>query len=416
MDKDHKCFTFAQFLNPINFDKFRELVEMLEVDKYVKKLTSVKVLILLIYAQLFKITSLKHISTLVRCDRDLQKIVQLKTISASQLSRKLRKLPTSLLQDIFKDLVKVALAKNGSRFFSNSLGRINIIDSTTITMAFTQYPWAEFRSTKAGLKLHLRITFIDGDVLPSLGMLSPAKVADCKQMKQLISYTKNVLYIFDRAYVDYVKFDQYIDNGILFVSKLKKNAVYEVIETTTKIIDGKLIRESIVRLGDEVNRMRNNLRLIEIPDDRDSNKTIRIITNDMTRSTKEISDLYRNRWKIELLFKWLKQHFYIKKFYSFGEGAVENQIWAALISFLLLNMLKNNAGTQESLLEVLRVLTICKYKPLNEFIKGVHPQVSQSSKGRRKMHYDEIFELTYQQVMAGEIEHLNNLTYDPLIL
>lgn len=418
MDKDIINLTFKQYLKPINLKKFNNLIEKLELDKYAKKLTTFKLISLLIFGQLLAIRSLEYLSLRVSNNENLQKVLRLKSISASQLSRKLRDLPPSLTYKIFKYLAQEILIERGAEYLRRNLNQVHLIDATTITMALSQYRWADFRKTKAGIKVNLRVVF-DGDkTIPDKAVISPAIEADKTKMDDLvISTTANALHIFDRAYVDYEKFDNYTENQTLFISRLKKNALVEIIDSSTTLVDGKKVKESTIRLGNPgITRMRNNLRLLEVPDDRDPNKIIRIITNDFERSAQEIGDLYRNRWQIELFFKWIKQHLNVQKLHGFSQNAVENQILIALITYLLLNMFKKRAKTTKTLLTVQRMLITCKYDTFEEFIKKINKPPSKESLGRRKINYDEIFEFTYQQVIEGNIEHLYSTDYDPLVV
>ncbi len=417
MDKDITNLTLNQYLEPINLKKFNDLIEKLGLDKYAKKLTTFKLISLLIFGQLLAIKSLDYLSLKVINSENLQRVVKLKSISASQLSRKLRDLPPTVTYQMFKHLSQSILIKKGASFVRRNLNQAHLIDASTISMAVSQYNWADFRETKAGIKLNLDVVF-DGDrTIPNEAVISPAIEADKTKMNELVITTNpNALYVFDRAYVDYELFDNYTENHTLFISKLKKNAKVEVISSSTALVDGKIVKDSIVRLGSKgTTRMRNNLRLIEIPDDRDPNKIIRIITNDMERSAQEIGDLYRNRWQIELFFKWIKQHLNVQKFHGFSQNAVENQIWIALITYLLLTLLKERTKTTNTLLTVQRLLITCKYDTFEKFIKKINRPPSKISLGRRKINHDEIFEFTLQQTLEDDIEHLYSTIYDPLM-
>jgi len=420
MDKDITKPTFLQYLEPINFEKFNDLITNTGVDKYVKKLSTSKMVSLLIYSHLFDVESLNHLSTVVNSDEDLDELINLDSISTSQLSRKLRDLEPELIEKIFKQLVIKAIAENGVNKVKQKLKHINIIDASTISMAVSQYPWADFRKTKAGVKINLRLKFCDelDKVMPDKTVISPAKEADRTKMEELVVTSEKALNIFDRAYVDYEKFDEYTDNSILFLSRMKDNAKIEYIDTETQDIDGKEIKDSTVKLGTEnINQMENNLRLLEVPDDRNPDKIIKIITNDFERSAKEISDLYRNRWKIEIFFKWIKQHLQIKKFFGFSQNAVENQILSALITHLLLVLFKEKVQTKKSLLKIKRIMDICKYDPLKKLINKLKKPPSRTSKGRRKTNHEKIFELTKKQVIEGNTDHLyDESTYNPTFL
>jgi len=420
MDKDITETTFLQYLGPINFKKFDELLTNLNVDKYVKKLSTPKMIMLLIYAQLFPVDSLTHLSTVLNSNDELQECINLDSISTSQLSRKLRDLTPDLLETIFNQLVIKAIAKNGVNEVKDRLNHINIIDASTVSMAISQYPWADFRKTKAGVKLNLRLKFCSESdkVMPDKVVISPAKNADRSKMDDLVVTSENALNIFDRGYVDYEKFDDYTDDNVLFLSKLKSNAKIEYINTETKYVDGKEIKDSTVRLGTKnITRMKNNLRLLEIPDDKNPDKIIKIITNDFKRSAKEISDLYRNRWKIELFFKWIKQHLKIKTLLGFSQNAVENQIMTALITYLLLVLFKEKVETLKPLLELQRFIQECKYKPIKEFIKKLKRPPSRTSNGRRKIDHETIFELILWQAEQEDTDHFyDESTYDPVVL
>ena len=263
MDKDITKNTFYQYLTPINFLKVSKIIAPL--DKYVKKLTTAKLIVILIFAQLFSKKSLSELSGVVKNDQDLQKILNLESISTAQLSRKLRDTPPQVLQAIFKDLKIKAIAKKGVNFTRNNFQQLNIIDSSIVSMAVSQYPWAEFRKTKAGIKLHTRIVFDQQNnmLTPDKIVITPAKSADKTKMDELIiTKAPNALHLFDRAYVDYQKFDDYCANNTLFLSRLKSNALVKVISSQKKVIGTKEVADSIVRLGQEgISQMSNNLRL-----------------------------------------------------------------------------------------------------------------------------------------------------------
>lgn len=112
---------------------------------------------------------------------------------------------------------------------NQNIGRLYLIDSTTISLCLTRYLWADFRKTKSGVKLHLRLKF-DGEPSPDKGIITVARTADKKQMDELVVEEKDALNVFDRAYIDYKKFDEYCEKGIRFASRLKGNALVEIKE------------------------------------------------------------------------------------------------------------------------------------------------------------------------------------------
>ncbi|MDK2905987.1 MAG: hypothetical protein PWQ67_341 [Clostridia bacterium] len=281
-------------------------------------------------------------------------------------------------------------------------GEFYIIDSSTISLSLSRYRWAEFRKTKSGVKLHLRLQFFNGNVLPDHAVITPTKRADKTQMDNLVVEEKDALHVFDRGYVDYKKFDQYCKNNIRFVSRLKGNALVKVVEERHVNSESTLKKDRIVYLGkDGISKMKHPLRLIEI-EDTEGNQVI-IVTNDFDLDSEEISDIYRNRWQIELFFKWLKQHFRVKHFYGLRQQAVENQLLIALITYCLLMLLKLKIGFQGPLLTIKRLLDTCLLEPFTEFIKKLNKKPKRSTKGRRKPpDHEAVYQKTLRQVISGE--------------
>jgi len=406
--------TFFQLLEPFFSPKFQNLLQSLEVDKYVKKLTAYKFIILIILSQLEEYTCLREISNSLH-SQELNQAVELPSISASQVSRKLRSLPLPAVKSLFRDMVQKAGRQMGFPSIMKNLGRLYLIDSSVISLSLSRYLWADFRKTKSGIKLHLRLRLYEGGVLPDAAIITKARMADKTQMDQLVVEEKGAFNVFDRAYVDYKKFDDYCENGIYFASRLKRNALAEVQEEYP-VNPGPIQRDCKVLLGkDGVSKMKNPLRLIEATDT--EGKPVIIITNNFILSAEEIGDIYRYRWQIEIFFKWMKQHMRVKHFYGYSRQAVELQLYIALITYCMLVLIQRKTGYEGPLLTLKRLLnTTCLYEPFASFVLKLHHKPKRSSRGRRRTNYQQIFEETVEQVMAGEADHLDDLTYDPVIL
>jgi hypothetical protein len=155
---------------------------------------------------------------------------------------------------------------------------------------------ADFRPTKAGIKIHTLIIY-GGDIIPDKFEITPAKDADKTKMDNLIVQDKDTPHFFDRSYVNYQSFDNYCNAGILFLSRLKSNAKIKVLKPQTVIIDDQKIKDSTVLLDDkkEEKKIDNSLRILKIP-----NNTVRLITNDFEHSVALISRYFRDRWQIEI--------------------------------------------------------------------------------------------------------------------
>lgn len=163
---------------------------------------------------------------------------------------------------------------------------------------------------------------------PDKAIITTAREHDRGQLEVLVD-DKEAMYVFDRGYIDYGRFDRMTDDGFFFVSRLKKNAVSRELETF-RIPDGSpVISDKMVYIGTTQNRSENAFRLFEVMDTKGNQ--LRMITNRFDIGADEISEIYRSRWAIELFFKWLKQHVSIKKFYGMSENAIQNQIfWPSL--------------------------------------------------------------------------------------
>lgn len=367
MDKNTLISSFGKWVSKIDFQALEYHIETSNQDKYTKKLTTRAYLMLLLHAHLHEKESLRAISDGV-LDEEFQKILGFDSISASQLSRKNNEVQTSILANVFLDLVQKIRCHHQKRLTSKM--PIKIIDSSTIPLGLTHYKWATFRKTKSGVKLHLRLVFMDQEnVYPDKAVITPAGVHDRSQLEVLVD-DKEVMYVFDRGYVDYEKFDRFFDEGIFFASRLKKNAVIRPIETYSVKADSSILKDSMVVLGTPQKRTENVFRLIETVDSQ--GKTIQILTNRFDLSAEEIGGIYRSRWAIELFFKWLKQHVRIKSFYGMSETAVQNQIYIALITYCLLVLIQMETNAKQSLLQLNRWLQALLWKPYEKWFLKIN--------------------------------------------
>ncbi len=165
----------------------------------------------------------------------------------------------------------------------------------------TRCQWAKFRKTKAGVKLHLRLVYVDQELAyPEKAIITDASEHDRNQLEILVD-DKDAMYVFDRGYVDYERFDRYTDDGIFFLSRLKKNAVIREIETFNIPEGSPVTSDKMAYIGTTQKRCENVFRIIETVDSK--GQLLRLITNRFDLTAEEIGDLYRSRWAIELFFK-----------------------------------------------------------------------------------------------------------------
>ncbi|MCM3080043.1 IS4 family transposase [Brevibacillus invocatus] len=379
MDKNTLFSSFGKYISPINIVKFQQRIDETDQDKYVKKLTTKAYLLLFLHAQLQQREGLRAIADDV-LSKKFQRELGLSSISPAQLSRKNNRVDPALLEEIFVDLVGQIQRHSGNTY---SLRKdMKIIDSTTIGLCLQKYKWATFRKTKAGIKLHLRLVFADqGDVYPEKITITGAKSNDRTQMESLIDEI-GMMYVFDRGYVDYEKFDEYTDKGVFFASRLKDNAEIRHLHAFKLRSESSVLSDSMILLGTPQKRVDNVLRLIETLDSKGN--LIRIITNRFDLEAEELSDIYRWRWQIELFFKWIKQHVKIKSFYGTSENAVRNQVFLALIAYCLLLLVKLEQNSQHSLLQISRWLKVFLWQTFEQWIGRMNYQSKRTSRGRQK--------------------------------
>jgi hypothetical protein len=240
------------------------------------------------------------------------------------------------------------------------------MDSTTIDLCLALFDWAPFRSTKAAIKLHTVID-LHGSI-PSFIHISDGKMHDVNAL-DLLSYERGAYYVLDRGYVDFERLHTLHSAGSFFVTRAKRGMqarrLYSqpVDRTTGLICDQIIVLEGYYShqgYPDKLRRIRFN--------DPETGKTLVFLTNNMTLPALTICLLYKNRWKAELFFKWIKQHLRVKRFYGQSPNAVKTQIWIAISVYVLIAIIKKRLRLEASLYTLLQILSITLFEklPVNE--------------------------------------------------
>lgn len=402
-DKNTTESTFFQLLGPILSQELWQKISnnVAFIDKFAKKLGTVQLVQLVMNAEMQHYGSLAEISNSLNED-EFAKAIHLESISTSQISRRFREMSTDVAGIIHKSVVQTLGLKLGYNALRQSLGRLYLIDASTISLCLTQYLWADFRKTKGGVKLHQRIRF-DGDSIPDAATITVARKSDKSQLESLIVEDEDALNVFDRGYLDYKQFDDYSGKGIRFVTRLKNNACVEVLRELEVDEESVIEEDLIVRLGKGKNRMKHDLRLVITMDTK--GKAVMILTNDFNITAEEIGTIYRYRWQIELFFKWIKQHLTIKHLFGKSKAAVVNQLFIALITYCLMMLIKYKAAYQGPLLDIQRLLITCLYEPFTSFVQKLHRN-GNLTKGRQRQDSERVYEETLNQVLSGEMDDL----------
>ena len=368
MDKIPQKTSFAQWLAPISDNLMHELVKHYQLDYYTKKLYTASFMKLLLFAQLHETESLRALSDCVFSE-ELQQATQLDSISFSQLGRRLSQIPNAVFQTIFLDLVTQIHLKTDFQKRRDITTPLKIIDSSTLPLNLTNHQWAEFRTTKSGVKLHLRLVFMEkGHSYPDQAVLSNAIEHDRNHLEIFID-DKECMYVFDRGYLDYERFDRMTDDGYFFVTRLRKNAVIRHLEAFELPTDSSVLSDEMVVIGTTQNRSENVFRLIKVLDSKGNE--LQLLTNRFDLNADEIAELYKSRWAIELFFKWMKQHLNIKKFYGHTEQAVHNQVYIAMIVYCLNVLAQLNTQSKRTYLQISRYLKAALWKSAHIWIRKI---------------------------------------------
>ena len=240
------------------------------------------------------------------------------------------------------------------------LKRLNIhafaIDSTTIDLCLKLFPWALFRRRKAGIKAHMMIDLRVG--IPVFMRVSHAKVADVSVLDQIV-FQPGAFYVMDRGYVDFARFYRIHRAGAFFITRTKRRMDCRVQERLPVEPDGPIKRDQMIRLRGPKSRTvyPDTLRRVRFIDP-DTGKRLTFLTNHLTLDPLSIALLYRKRWKIELLFKWMKQHLHIKAFFGTTPNAVKTQLWIAVMVYVLIHRLKHRCQLIQTPNEIAQILSV----------------------------------------------------------
>jgi putative transposase len=229
------------------------------------------------------------------------------------------------------------------------------LDATVVSLCLTLFPWAAFRRTKGGIKLH---TLLDHDgYLPAFVAVSPAREPDIKKARSL-SLPKGSIVVEDLGYTDYAWYAQLTAQKIFFVTRQKRNARYEVLERRKVNTPQGLLSDHTIRLtGAKAQECPVPLRRIAYRDTATGRRYV-FLTNHFQLAAKTIADIYKERWQIEIFFRFIKQNLKIKAFIGNSENAVLTQIYAALIVYLLLCYLKFMCNLSITLQNCIRILQL----------------------------------------------------------
>lgn len=354
------------------------------LDYRVHKLTVAKLVKLMIEAELKQHSSYGVITEHLRSSKLLQDQLELQSISESQISRKLRSLPSKFCQSLFLQAIKKLDQLTKDRKGIPGIGRLCVIDSTQLTLPAIAGQWAYCQTDKNAVKMHTRLIVADKNTTyPDKIIASTADIADSEVVIDLVA-DQEAIYVMDRGYIVYRNYKSWVNDNIRFVARIQNRNKTEIIHERDVSESANILRDADVKVSFKENKetVEVELRLVEFTDK--MNNIYRVVTNVSDLTAEQISEIYRNRWMIELFFKWIKQHLKIVKLYSFEPEAVWSQMYLALTAYALVLIIKLETGTNKTPWKVLTLLRLYANSSWSTFIEALFRSPTRTSAGRKK--------------------------------
>ena len=348
-------FVFAQMASFLDRNHFNYLVRKYNGDHYVKHFTCWNQLLTLMFGQLCNRASLRDL--IVALQAHQEKCYHLgvgKHVTRSNLSKANENRDYRIFEDFAFYMMDEARKCNVMDIFKLD-GNVYAFDSTTIDLCLELFPWAKFRKHKGGIKVH---TLYDIETqVPAFIRITEAKVNDVRAM-DAIPYESGSYYIFDRAYNDYERLFKIHMNDSYFVVRAKTNMKYKIVKWKRRLPKNVLSDCEIVLTGYYSQKAYpERIRMVRYWDEEYQREFV-YLTNARHISALQVAELYKNRWQVELFFKWLKQHLRIKKFWGTSENAVKIQVYTAIITYCLVAVMKHKMQLDRSTYEILQILGI----------------------------------------------------------
>ena len=339
-----------QILDLIPNHILKDVIRINQSDKHCSKYMTYDQLVSMMFGQLNKCLSLREISQGISVSPKFLRDINLEQSPArSSMSDGNEKRNYQVFEQLFYQLLKYYKnhfkKRDGYKVIQEIEGKtVKVVDSSTIGLCLSLFPWAKFRTAKGGIKLHVSLD--EANMVPDIVYITEAKVSDRRGVDSF-GYEQDTIVVDDRGYFDFKLFRNRIDDGNWIVTRIKDNTIYEVFEEL-ELPDGKdehiLLDEKIMLVSPKAKEagIENEVfrRIVVFVEEK--NETLEIITNNMEWSASVFAELYKRRWIIEVFFKLLKQNLHIKTFLGTSENATKSQIYCAMITYLLLELIRRS--------------------------------------------------------------------------
>jgi hypothetical protein len=368
---------FKQLLQHLPRYEFNQCVQRYRGEYWVKRFSTYDQFLCLAYAQMAGRESLRDIETCLNSHREkLYHIGFRGDVSRTTLADANERRDWRIFQDFGHVLIGMAQRLYQRDAIAVELAQpLYAFDSTTIDLCLTLFPWAEFRKTKAAVKMH---TLIDlRGPIPTWVAITTGKVHDVRMLDQL-PVAKDAIYAMDRGYVDFARLYSIHKLKAFYVVRAKDNLKYKRLYSSPKDKDAGVRADQIITLVTQKSKKGYPERLRRVSYvDKERNKRLVFLTNNFEIPAATVAAVYKQRWRVELFFKWIKQHLKVKSFIGTSVNAVKSQIWVALCIYLLVAITKKKLGVQCSLYSFLQILEVNLFekKPISSLVAEAFRQI-----------------------------------------
>ena len=367
----HQNSVFHSLLKQVPWNRLEQVVENYGADELSRKLTTKRHLIALLYGQFSGASGLREIVTGMESHATRLYHLGAAPVKRSTFSDANRDRPWQVFADLFALILKQA--HPGLR--RASADAVRLIDSTTVRLSNLSADWAQFSAGVCGVKAH--IIFDPNADRPIYFAVTRSNVNDITAAKAM-PIEPGATYVYDLGFYDYAWWAQIDAVGSRFVTRLKKNTPLTLVRENKVAKDGNIRSDRIGFLPARLANSRNNPMQVPVREIQviiETGKLLRIVTNDLDAPAQEIADLYKQRWQIELFFRWVKQTLRITRFIGVSENAVRIQIAVALIAFLLLRMAQAAQTVVRSPLEFARLVRVnlMQRRPIDRLHQPLQP-------------------------------------------
>jgi hypothetical protein len=365
-------YVFSQIMSLVSHKRFQTLVKHHKGEYKVKDFTCWKQFLCMAFGQLTHRESLTD--TLMCLKANAGKMYHLgigEVVAKSTLTKANENRSYQIYQDLTMLLIKEAkqLYLGDSDLEVPLSNNVFAIDATTIDLCLSTFYWATFRSTKGGIKLHTQLDL--KTAIPEFILFTTASIHDVNAL-DFISFEANSFYVMDRGYVDYKRLLRIDQCDAFYVTRAKDNMNFRRVYSNPGDKCKGVLCDQIILLNGyyAAKDYPEKMRRIKFYDS-ETGKILVFLTNNFHLKATEIAQLYKHRWKIELFFKWIKQHLKIKSFWGHSENAVKTQVWIAVAVYVLVAIAKKKFMLKQSLYEILQILSISIFEktPVNQLFQ-----------------------------------------------